>query len=374
MKTLPTLYKQTKTGATQVWRIFIDKNSFWTESGQLDGIITKSAPTFCEGKNIGKSNETTPEEQAELEAQAKWVKKTDGSYKESLDDIEDGCKYFEPTLAKKYNDHKHRVKWVNKLASRKINGLRVVNLSKSITTRKGEDVMTCPHIVKALIPFFNENPNGMIDGEGFAHGEFFEDVISIFRKKKPTAEDIADSEKKAQLWIFDGYVKDPSEPFSKRFSDLKKAILKTVKKEDLKYFVFVENTPVNSHEEFMAEHDKYAQEGFEGAMLRDATSPYENKRTANLLKYKNFIDEEFEVVDILEGKGSDTGKASKVVVRLKDGRTCEAGMTGSDSYTKEVWRDRKKYIGKLATIKYQTITKYGKLQFGTVECLDPIDR
>jgi hypothetical protein len=46
----------------------------------------------CSGKNIGKKNETTPEQQALAEAQAMWTKKLElGSY-ESINDIDN--KFF----------------------------------------------------------------------------------------------------------------------------------------------------------------------------------------------------------------------------------------------------------------------------------------
>ena len=65
----------------------------------------------------------------------------------------------------------------------------------------------------------------------------------------------------------------------------------------------------------------------------------------------------------MEGKGNDAGKASKIIVALKNGDTSEAGIHGSDAYAIELLKDRKKYIGKEATVRYQGFTKYGKLRF-----------
>jgi len=63
----PKLYKYTTLGQVQQWQIFTSGNTYWTEEGIHE--ITKSDPTICIGKNINKSNETTPEQQAILEAQ-----------------------------------------------------------------------------------------------------------------------------------------------------------------------------------------------------------------------------------------------------------------------------------------------------------------
>ena len=42
--------------------------------------MNTAKPTICKGKNIGRSNETSPEQQAEAEAQAKWDKKRKDGY------------------------------------------------------------------------------------------------------------------------------------------------------------------------------------------------------------------------------------------------------------------------------------------------------
>ena len=373
MKSLPVLYKRATTGAPQQWQIFINGDSFYTKSGQVGGAITTSASTTCSGKNIGKSNETTPSEQAKLEAQSRWQKKIDSGYVESLSDIDNDKKFFAPMLAKKYLDYRDKVEFPA-LASRKIDGMRMVCTKGSLKTRNGKDIPACPHILKALDPFFKKYPNGVVDGEIYAADEFFEDVMSLVKQLKPTPEDIANSEQKAKLWIFDGFTSDQQLGFAERFEDLKKAIKQTVSKSDMKYFVFVENKTVKNHEEFLAEHDKYVSEGFEGAMFRVPDSPYENKRSKFLLKHKSFDDSEFRIIDILEGKGSDSGKASKIVVELKNGGTSEAGIRGSDDYARKLFLNKKKYIGKKATCRYQGFTKEGKLRFGVAVTIAPLDR
>src|SRR6187549_1056471 len=99
----PTLYKYTQTGAVQQWRILVEDNYFQTEEGQEPGMKTLSLPTYCKGKNIGKKNETTDEQQAIAEAQAKWQKKVDSGYNEVLTAEK---KFFEPMLAKDAKDSK----------------------------------------------------------------------------------------------------------------------------------------------------------------------------------------------------------------------------------------------------------------------------
>jgi|APCry1669188910_1035180.scaffolds.fasta_scaffold01536_3 DNA ligase 1 len=374
MKTFPTLYKKTATGATQQWTIFTEDNKYWTQAGQVDGAMIESKPTVCSGKNLGKSNESSDEQQAILEAEAIIKKKLETGYTENIENIDTCYTYVKPQLAHKYIEYKDSVVWPC-LASIKIDGMRMINVKGATTSRNGKPIVSCPHIGKALIPFFEKYPiNGMVDGEIFCNNEYFETIMSIVKKTKPTVDDLIESEKKAKLWVFDGITDNPKERFDKRFLDIKQAIKETVSSENLKYFVFVENVVVNNHEEFMAEHDKYVAKGFEGVMLRYANAPYENKRSKLLLKYKNFIDDELIIDDILEGSGNDAGMASKIVVKLKNGGTSEAGIKGTNEYTVQLLKDKNKYIGKLATVRYQGFTKEGKLRFGVVHAIDPFDR
>ena len=87
-----TLYKRTKTAAIQYWKISVEAESdsvsvVTKESGQLGTLNpVKHQEIITEGKNIGRSNETSPYEQACSEADSDWKKKHDEGYK-SLKDL-----------------------------------------------------------------------------------------------------------------------------------------------------------------------------------------------------------------------------------------------------------------------------------------------
>ena len=93
-------------------------------------------------------------------------------------------------------------------------------------------------------------------------------------------------------------------------------------------------------------------DGFEGQMVRVTDSPYQNKRSKNLLKRKEFIDEEFEVIDIEEGSGNRTGTVKHLVCKNKNGKTFNSNVKGNFEYLEEILKNKKDYIGKLATIKF----------------------
>jgi len=107
---------------------------------------------------------------------------------------------------------------------------------------------------------------------------------------------------------------------------------------------------------------QHTTDGYEGTIVRTNT-PYENKRTSALLKYKEFIDNEFPIVDIEEGVGNRAGMAGRITCRLPDGRTFGAGIKGSHEYAKKLLADRTKYLDGEVTVRYFTPTPDGIPRF-----------
>ena len=100
---LDKLYKQTTTGATQTWEIEVEGNKFRTISGQLEGKKITNKWTICKGKNVGRANETTAEEQALKEAEAKHQKKRESGYTLDLNKV-GKKKFYEPMLAQDFKN------------------------------------------------------------------------------------------------------------------------------------------------------------------------------------------------------------------------------------------------------------------------------
>jgi DNA ligase-1 len=368
---LPVLYKRTVKGAVQQWQINVKGDYFYTTEGQLNGKLTESKPTYCEGKNIDKANKTSDDEQAIKQAQAKWKKKIEEGYTEDIDNI-DTCKTtFTPMLAKKLVEYKNDITYPV-LVSSKIDGLRLIARKDGLYTRNGKPFVSVPHISKILKPIFDKHPNWIIDSEIYSHEIPFEKIVSLVKKTKPTEEDLIESEKICGIYIFDGVTDDTQAGFEIRFAQIKSEIKNLIGKD--KHLTFVENDTANSYDEIMKLHDQYVEKGWEGAMVRIPNSPYQNKRSKYLLKYKSFHDAEFPIVDIIEGIGSRAEMAGKIVVQLKSGETCEAGIKGGEEFYTELLKNRKQFIGKLATVRYQGFTEKGSLRFPVAVKFDPFDR
>lgn len=364
MKTLPTLFKKTQTGAIQTWLKELDGPRHRTVTGQIEGVKTTSAWTECIGKNIGKANETTPEQQAELECQADYTKKlAQGGYYESIDDIENKG-YVKPMLAKIFADKPISEKEFKSeliVSQPKLDGVRCIATAEGLFSRKGKPIESCPHIMAALAPVFAANPGLILDGELYADAlaEDFNSLISLVKRQKSSPEDFAKAAESIEYHCYD--LVSSGFNFIDRFAELQDILLK-VAGDDSKIKI-VESIIVNSQEELDELNVKYLQENFEGQMVR-RNGPYrQNARSWDLLKRKEFLDEEFEIVGVFPGKGNRTDIAGFVTFRLKDGRTFGAGIKGSWEYAGELLKDADKYKNGVGTVRYFQLTPDGIPRF-----------
>ena len=98
-------------------------------------------------------------------------------------------------------------------------------------------------------------------------------------------------------------------------------------------------------------------------MVRNDT-PYECKRSKNLLKRKEFITEEFSVVDVIEGSGAWAGYAKRFILSLPDGREFGSGVRGNQAQLKALLESTEKPTW--VTCRYFELTPDGVPRFPVV--------
>ena len=359
MKTYKTIYKQTQTGATQIWYQEQDGSKYRTVSGQLNGKLVTSDWKQAEATNVGRANERNPEQQAEFEIEADYTKKLERDYHEQLDTIEEGSHIFEPMLAQ---DYKKALKRKNPPIAEKVysqskyNGMRCIVNRYGMWSRKGKPIFSAPHIFEALKPSFVENPGLVFDGELYNNDfrDDFNEIISIFRQTKPSKEDLEKSKKLGQYYIYDMTGNGDQLGFGYRFEHLKKQ-LSTIKDPCI---VLVPTVKVTSQKHMDELYAEYLTAGMEGQIIRE-DAVYENKRTWSLLKRKEFMDAEFELLDILPGLGNWSGKAKRAHLKLPDGREFHAGITGTMEFCTELLKNKADFIGKPTTVNFFQYTPDG---------------
>lgn len=357
-----TLFKKTATGATQIWYMEQDKEKYRTTSGQIDGIKTTTDFTVCTGKNLGKKNETLPEDQAKLEIEAQYKKKlAQGNYKESIDDIDED-NFFKPMLANKYTEHPVTQYMLDNnlvYSQPKYDGARCIVNKNGMFSRQGKPIVSAPHIFNTVKHIFNEIPEFILDGELYNHQlkDNFNEIISLIRKSKPTKEDLEASENMIQYHVYDFPM---TSKFSSRF-EVGKTVLQRYSIRNPVHLVKTEC--VKSFEHLDELYGAYLLDGYEGQIIRIDKSGYENKRTNQLLKRKEFQDAEYNIVRIEEGLGNRSGMAGSIRYKLPDGREFSSGIKGGVDFYKQLLMETDSYIGGQGTVKFFQLTPDGIPRF-----------
>ncbi len=359
---LKTIYKATNGGKIQEWTIEVVENKYRTISGQTDGKKVVSEWTEVYGKNEGRANATTDNEQALKEAEAKRKLKLERGYFENIKNI-NKKQYFEPMLACKYEDYKDKL--VYPIYSQpKLDGIRCIVTKDGMFSRNGKEIISAPHIRESLDKLFKHEPDLILDGELYADkfANDFNKIVSLVKKTKPTAEDLKESAKNIEYHVYD--VPSVDESFTGRWRELDELAL------DFPNCVKQVETHIITEEFYITDwYENYIERGYEGQMLR-TDGKYENKRSKFLLKHKSFIDEEYTILDIVEGEGNRSGTAGYFVFETKDGKRFKSNVKGTWEETAEMLKSKNKLIGKEATVKYFNLTPDGIPRFPYVINID----
>jgi DNA ligase 1 len=358
-----TLYKNLPNGGRRTWRIVREGNKYKTYAGLEGGSIRETKWTEVRGKIS-----TTADEQASLDLHRKISKKNEGGF--TLDgnpmDIP-GVKtnWEEPTLALKYRDRKESVVYPV-LTSPKLDGARCYITKDGMYTRTGREWLSSPHILKQLQPLFDQQPDLILDGELYNHtlNDDFEKIMSLIKKKKPTPADIAESARVVEFWCFDiesGFGAD-GKPFKDRYEIYRDILLERAGDGMIQKFPSIKAVrqyTVVDQAQLERSCKSFIKDRFEGGMIRNPEALYQHKRTADLLKFKLFIDEEFEVIDVEEGIGDRSGMVGRLICKTKTGEVFGASPNKKHPVMKEMWDNRQELIGQQATVKFQNYSKRG---------------
>lgn len=356
---LQTLYKRATNKKISTWSIEVVKNKYRTTSGYTDGVKTTTEWTECVGKNLGKVNETTPSDQASLQAQALWEKQVRKGYATTIADA-DKSTIFKPMLANKWEDRMHSIQYPI-FSQPKLDGIRCIVRKDGMWTRTGKAIISAPHIYADLKPLFIDYPDLILDGELYAdkYANNFNAIVSLVKKTKPTKEDLILSAAAIQYHVYDLPSHDGV------FHDRMKELVRLALPDSC---VIVTTDLVSGEDEVDELYESYLESGYEGQMLR-VNSIYENKRSNYLLKRKSFVDEEFTILDIEEGVGNKAGMVGAFVFEI-GGKVFRASPKYSHTECIEMYRNRSKLIGKTATVKYFALTPDGVPRFPTVINVD----
>lgn len=382
---MKTIYSMSKTGKVTQWEASLNTTpnsegylEITIESGYEDGKKISKTRLIKSGKNIGRANETTLLEQAELELTRLYQDKYDKGYKDNKTEVsvnKTSNDIRKPTLADKYPEKSHRLpEHIYDIGLQpKVDGLRcfvekLEDGSIRFSSRSGKLFHPIPHIASQAEKKLAVGD--ILDGELYIPGKDLQDIMSIVAPSKNIKEE---AQKDVQLYWYD-FIPAGKEAltYRERFVNSDIVFENSIVKLELATFKIEESiesgfenpilTESNTFVEMLEQQfNNYITRGFEGLMIRDLNAPYFfGRRTVHLLKYKKMLSDEFKIVDILE---SDNDSAPRFVCDLRNSNQVTVRLKGDKEDNLKYLTNKEEYIGKWLTINYQTETSTGSLQF-----------
>lgn len=333
------IYKKDSSGKIRYLEISNDGHFVVQESGVVgtnSPVINRSA---CEAKNVGKSNATTPESQAYIEAQAKLTEKMRLGYFNSIEEAQEkgGKDFLLPMLAKDFKKEMKKVTFPCYVQP-KLDGMRALGTEDDgFMSRTGKAIDTLKHIVLADLE------DVVLDGELYAHGISFQENMKLIKKYRPGLTE------QVKYHVYD-IVMDA--PFRDRHSILLDIAV------NIPHVEIVETHLIESKEQLLSLHQQFIAEGYEGTMVRHSEEGYAvNKRSSQLLKYKDFLDEIYTVNEVWPSESRPEQGVIECVT--SEGVTFNCGMKFSHAEREDILRNKEEYIGLKAEIRFFEYTDGG---------------
>jgi len=211
-----------------------------------------------------------------------------------------------------------------------------------LSSRKGKEQDILPHLNSSLLPILSANQSYVLDGELYNHGVKFQKLISMVKRDEAKKDSST-----VQYNIYDMFdLNNLKLNFLQRFGILYKII------KNLNSIQLVETFKIYSPDEVTKYHKEMTDKGYEGIMVRNADGLYQqDKRSVDLQKVKDFLDEEFLVTGVETGKGRFNGMAI-FQLTTKEGAEFAAMPRGTEQERKDMWVNKDKYVGEMMTVRF----------------------
>jgi DNA ligase-1 len=382
-----TLYGVCKNASMKEWTISVEDHDTFSEIVIVHGGVshkqTVSRRRVECGKNSNKSNATTHYEQAMAEATSKWKKKQEKfGYTTTIDNVTLST-FHAPMLAHVY--HPKRVHFASSSASTtstsqvyvqpKLDGYRMIydSTTQSMTTRQGKEFTILKQ--SSLYSELCSLPTGLIlDGE--LCGLPFE-ALGVLRRLTIVTEAEQQILSQIEYHVYD--MIDDNLPFQTR-----NALVDALFRDKGAYLHNIKRVPtrvVQSEQEIKEWHGQFLRDGYEGTIIRNGDGMYIKKyRSFDLLKLKDFMDAEFEIVGYTsENRGPEAGlivwiikvSGGDIVGDVVGDVVCNVRPQGTREQRHALYEqceaDFSKFKGRKLWTKFFEYTADGNLRFPTTK-------
>ena len=340
-------------GNNRVWKLSVlnkgDYSVIITEHGIDNGKMIISEDIVKCGKNIGKINETTHFEQAISEGESKWKKKMEKITQQIL-----------PMLATDFVKHHKKINYPIYMQP-KLDGNRALFYNNKLFSRTGKEWVIFTSNSNLLKELIDCGVKLKLDGELYIHNGNFED-LGILRRKEIKEEDL-NLLNKIEYHVYD--IVDETKNFKERY-DLLKNLFDNNNFTNIKLVRTKESCSYNNILEI---HKEFLDDGYEGSIIRNPLGLYKlNYRSTDLLKYKNFIDDEF----LITGYSSEIDHITLKPVIIwncitENGNKFNVRPKGNVEERHFLFTHPEQFIGSKLWCKYFELTADGVPRFPTTK-------
>lgn len=331
---------------TKFWQAHVVRDAtgeFYTCSSAWhttkDGLSKKvwSKPYYATPTNEGRANSRGNEAQAYFEYDSMINKQTDKRLSEKP----------LPMLAQPYAKRKAKLTFPAFIQP-KFDGMRVLYNGEEAWSRGNK-----PIIAEVFAHLHFHVDGNIIDGELILPENVkVNETMSAAKKFRAGISD------KLLYRVYD--IVDESLPYESRYALLQKIVAACGNPN----IVLAETQFIENSDDVDRWHKTFTDQGFEGSIIRTRDGKYAiNKRSDDLLKHKDFIDEEFEIIDIIPAGGGSSAEVGKFVCKSPANATkptFESTATGDEAQRRDYLVNKQKYIGKFAKVKFREFTAYGQ--------------
>lgn len=356
----PILYGKDKNGKIKSWHIKVynetDYSLIYIEYGYIDKKLISQTFKVTEGKNKGKRNATTHFTQALADAESKWTRKqTTNGFRGSIELLDKKEEVILPMLAHKFETQKEKIKFPCYIQP-KLDGYRMTFQNGKCYSRTGKEFSIIKD-TRLYDELCNLKSKYILDGELYLHDPLFKfENYGIARKETVTNDEDRKILEKLEYHVYD-IIKKCS--FKERLNDLKNLNGEKIR--------VVSTYLCNNIDDINKYHNLFIQDNYEGSMIRNADGIYiEKYRSYDLLKKKDFMDDEFKIV----GYTSERGEFPLIIwiCETKEGKEFKVQSTGTVEERKVIYNNADKYIGSKLWVKFQEYTADGIPRFPKTKC------
>jgi len=353
---LKRLYKKTQSNKVAYLDLYTRKETgkdiciMYAKTGTIGSDkFSVSSVKVTKGKNIGRKNETTPQQQAEKELISKWNLMFAKGYKDKMTYVDSSTnntfkdKSIMPMLLNKYKPKKDNFK--SGYIQFKKDGCRCIaekhNGVIRLKSREGK-IFNIPHILESITKMMNTQLDQVFDGELYLHGVPLQEIGSMVKRNDPN--------NKLEYHIYD--IAIPNLTFTQR-----RNLLLALDVTKFPNIVIDYGKTVKKEKDVILFHKKALDMGYEGSVFCDPNSKYGfGFRTSGKTKLKPRVTDEFECIDHYWNKGK-MKKQSTLICRTKEGKVFHVKLKGT-SEQREKWASNFEtdVKGKMITVEYRKLS------------------